>query len=91
MGLTGDKFKIRYGNHLKSFKNTKYKNETCLSKYIWDLKERNIQYDIKWEILDKGSVFSPITERFNLCLKEKYYLIIKPELASINTINEVIK
>ena len=40
-GLTETSFKERYGNHKKSFKYEKYKYETELSKYIWDLHEQN--------------------------------------------------
>ena len=39
-------FKERYGNHKKSFKNEKYKYETELSKYIWDLHEQNKSFSI---------------------------------------------
>ena len=34
VGMTGNSFKTRYYNHLKSFKNKHYKNETELSNYI---------------------------------------------------------
>ena len=34
IGMTGNSFKTRYYNHIKSFKNKRYKNETELSKYI---------------------------------------------------------
>ena len=47
IGLTGDIFKSRYANHLKSFRHEKYKNDTCLSSYIWDLKDKEIDYSIK--------------------------------------------
>ena len=40
VGMTGNSFKTRYYNHIKSFKNKRYKNETELSKYIWKLKEK---------------------------------------------------
>ena len=36
---SGGTFKDRYRNHVKSTKHDKYKNETQLSKYIWNLKK----------------------------------------------------
>ena len=39
-GLAGGTFKDRYRNHVKSTKHEKYKNETQLSKYIWNLKKK---------------------------------------------------
>ena len=53
IGITGGTFKQRYNNHKKSFRNEKFKKETQLSKYIWNLKKNNIQYKINWKILQK--------------------------------------
>ena len=46
IGLTENHFKTRYRNHLASFKD-KNKNATHLSRYIWTLNEKNIDYDLK--------------------------------------------
>ena len=64
-------FKARYRNHLKSFKNQKYEKETELSKYIWYLKKRNIDYTIKWKILKKTKGYNPVAKSCSLCLSEK--------------------
>ena len=88
IGLTGGQFKARYRNHIKSFKNREYRNETCLSKFIWELNDKNVEYNIKWKIIDRANIFSPVTKRCNLCLKEKYYLIMKSEMCEINTRSE---
>ena len=46
---TSDKtFKERYRNRTCSFRNERYKNATELSKHIWSLQDRNINYKIKW-------------------------------------------
>ena len=47
IGMTANPFKERYRNHTKSFKDKKYANETELSKYIWDLKEKKRVFAIK--------------------------------------------
>ena len=41
-GLTSVEFILRYRNHKFSFNNKKYSKSTELSKFIWELKERNI-------------------------------------------------
>ena len=40
LGVTGNSFKTRYCNHIKSFKNKRYKNETELSKYLTPANDR---------------------------------------------------
>ena len=88
IGLTSDSFKVRYRNHVKSFRNTDYRNETCLSKYIWRLKDEGTPYNISWKILDRATTFSPSTKRCNLCLKEKFFLLTKEQMCKLNTRNE---
>ena len=48
IGLCDTAFNLRYRNHVCSFRNDRYKHATELSKYIWNLKDRNIMYNIKW-------------------------------------------
>ena len=38
LGLTGDTFKIRFGNHKKSFNHENYSTDSTLSSHIWKLK-----------------------------------------------------
>ena len=54
VGLTDTEFKLRYANHKQSFSNQRLRNATELSKYIWSLKEKNIEYKITWKILGKA-------------------------------------
>ena len=70
------------------------KKGTTLSKYIWTLKDPDdcnvepcpdkIDYEIKWKILARAKGYNPITGLCRLCLKEKYFLLFKPETASLN-------
>ena len=46
-------FKERYRNHKTSFWHLKRKNETELSKYVWNLQNENKPFQIKWKILKK--------------------------------------
>ena len=58
---------------------------TKLSQHVWDLKDANIPFNTKWSILAKASSFNPITGKCRLCLKEVYYILFKPETASLNS------
>ena len=48
VGITATSFKARLANHKPSFKSKKKRIATELSKYIWDLKEGDLDYAIKW-------------------------------------------
>ena len=89
VGLTAPNFKSRLGNHTKSFKNKEYSTETTLSSHIWDIKERDSTYTISWKLLDRGRPYNPGTKTCNLCTTEKFYIILKPHLATINKRNEL--
>ena len=90
VGHTEGEFKTRYNNHTSSFRNLKHKHSTELSKYIWQLKEANIGYSIRWKILKKCKAYSNKTKRCNLCLYEKFIIIYQPKLSSLNSRNELI-
>ena len=74
IGICETSFKARYSNHVKSIKHNKYSKETELSKYIWELKERDIIPQIRWSIVKriKNKVSSKSCQ---LCLSEKFYII----------------
>ncbi len=90
VGLTANSFKTRYANHKASFKNEKKKSNTELSKYIWKLKENNIEYQITWRILKRARAYNPASDRCNLCLWEKFFIIYKPQLSTLNKRNELV-
>ena len=69
--MTANSFKEGYRNHIKSFKDGKYSNETELSKYIWDLKSNNQSFGIKWAIVKRAAAYTSGAKRCNLCLEEK--------------------
>ena len=68
VGLTETSFKTRYLNHTSSFRNEKRKSSTQLSKYIWALKETDVNFSIKWNIMKQCKPYSNKTKRCNLCL-----------------------
>ena len=89
VGLTANSFKERFRGHTSSFKHIDKKGETALSIYIWELKEKRIKFNIKWKILETANTFSPTNNKCMLCLREKYYIIYRPDLASLNQRNEI--
>ena len=89
IGLTDNTFKTRYNGHTSSFRNEQYRNATTLSNYIWTLKDRNINYSLKWKIIDRGRAYQPSGKNCGLCDLEKFYIISRPELASLNQRNEL--
>ena len=53
-------FKKRYRNHKTSFRHSKRRNETELSKYVWNLQNEKKPFHIKWKILKKCKPYSNI-------------------------------
>ena len=82
-------WKKRYASHKSSFIHPHKKGETKLSANIWDLKERGSTYDITWKVIDWGSPLTPVTGRCNLFTNEKFYILRQPEMASLNSRQEV--
>jgi len=90
IGLTANTFKTRFNGHTASFKHTNKRQSTELSKYIWKLKEGNIGYTINWQIVRRAKSYDNITNTCSLCLWEKYFIINKPHMASLNKRNELV-
>jgi hypothetical protein len=90
IGLTENTFKTRYTNHKASFNNYSKRSATELSKYIWDLKGKNITHNITWKVVRHANSYNINSKRCNLCLWEKYYIIYEPKLGSLNKRNELI-
>ena len=66
IGLTATQFKARYRNHVMSFRHEKGRNETELSKHLWQLKEANKEFDVTWKILARAKPYTNLTKRCNL-------------------------
>ncbi len=89
IGLTKNTFKERYNGHKTAFKNASKRNNTELSKYIWNLKDQQKDYNIEWEILRAAKPYSNKTKRCELCNLEKVFIIRRPELGTLNKRNEL--
>ncbi len=89
IGLTENTFKSRYAGHLSSFKHSDKRSATTLSEHIWKLKDNNVKYSIKWNIISRAKAYTTTRKLCNLCIEEKYFIIFKPDMSSLNKRNEL--
>ena len=88
VGLSSTTFKERWRNHKADFK--KSNTKPCqLVKYVKNLTDKNVDFDINWSIVTKAQPFSQISNVCNLCINEKYEILYNPQMASLNTRNEL--
>ena len=90
IGLSGGPFKDRFRNHTKSFKHERYEKDTELSKYIWNLKRKQCDFNIRWEILKKSNTHQRESGQCNLCVEEKFAILHMKEDNLINKKTELI-
>ena len=90
VGLTENSFETRFANHKSSFNIPDKTLSTERSKHVWCLKEARLKFKITWKILKQTSPYNPVSNRCNLCLWEKYFIICRPELATLNKRNELV-
>ena len=88
IGLTENSFKTRWYNHRQSFKNPKHRLSTELSKLVWGLKEKSIEYSIDWKIITKSKKYKAGAGHCSLCLDEKLYIL--KNSGTINKRSEII-
>ena len=89
-GLTEGPFKTRYNAHMRSFRAEVCKRETELSKYIWDLKDQNLDYEIKWSIIQRATPYKCGTRRCDVCLAEKVAIATANSATSLNKRAEIV-
>ena len=84
-------FKTRFANHQKSFRHEKYKAETELSKYIWNLKSKNLNYSVHWRMIKQTSGYNKISKLCSLCTSEKLEILkFKYKKSLLNKRNELV-
>ena len=89
VGLTENSFKDRWTKHKSSFKTRNPKNATGLSRYVWKLMDEQTEYNIKWSILSRAKPFNPASGVCRLCVREKFFILFKPEMSTLNARNEI--
>ena len=88
VGLTGETFKDRFRKHKSNFRTRNRKNMTSLSEKVWELEDKSINFEIKWEILQRAKPYQPGREDCQLCLAEIHYILFKPQEADLNSRKE---
>ena len=53
------------------------------------MKDYKRKYKIDWKILAKAAIYNTDTKICNLCSKEKYFLLFRPETNTINKRDEL--
>ena len=92
IGLTANTFKTRYATHKQSINPNnphREKISTALSKYIWRVRSEGIEPSVEWKIIDKAKKYSPSSKTCQLCLREKYYIMYKPHMGTLNSRSEL--
>ena len=76
IGLTEETFKKRYNSHVTSFRHERFMASTELSKKIWELKNSDTSYDIKWRIIKTAYPYKGGGRSCDLCLTEKLFILM---------------
>ena len=72
LGVAEGNWNQRSYNHKKLIKNKNSRNDTTLSSYLWDLREKyNVFPTLTWSVVKSVPGYSNISKRCLLCLTEK--------------------
>ena len=87
-GIAGNSFKERVGGHLYDFNHWDQRKSTTLSKHIWDHKQNGRTYDLSWSLMETAPTYNHTTGKCRLCLREKWYIMFRPDDATLNDRSE---
>ena len=73
-GASDGEFKSRYNNHTNSLRHRHHEQDTELSKQIWKLQNKGINFKVKWSVAAYASTYRCGSRRCDLCLTEKYVI-----------------
>ena len=90
LGSCETTFKDRFGNHIKSFNHAKHKNDTELSKEVWEIKKHSGTPKITWKIIRICRSYNPNSKRCLLCLNDKYEIASYKGESLLNKRTEII-
>ena len=91
IGSCATTFKLRFNDHMCSFRNNHYRSKTELATHIWSLKDKNINYSIHWRILARAASYKLGSNKCNLCIKEKLFILNANKDKIVNNIDLTIK
>ena len=75
VGLASGPFKKRWYNHTNSFRDETKSKFSELAKFVWSLKNKNIQPKISFKTLSFEKPYSTESGRCQLCTKEKLEIV----------------
>ena len=71
-GASDGEVKSRYNNHPNSFRHRHHEQDTQLSKHIWKVQDKGINFTVKWSVAGYASTYRCGSRRCDPCLTEKY-------------------
>mgnify|MGYP006903939448 CR=1 FL=1 len=89
LGQAGNTFKERYSNHMVTFRHERHEHKTSLSKYIWELKRANKQYDVAWTVVARAPTYGPASGKCGLCNMEKTMILMANDPHLLNKRSEL--
>ena len=89
-GSTEGEFKARYNGHGTSFRLRSHEKESELSKFIWSLKDKGVQYSIKWSIAAQAHPYKCGTRRCDVCISEKTIIARSKHPRLLNKRSEIV-
>ena len=82
-------FKKRWPKHKTTLKDRNAEGQTTLSTYVWKKRDEGLSPIVSWKFLEKNIPdFNPITQICKLCTREKYQIILNPNVATLNSRTE---
>ena len=83
-------FKKRYPGHKKNLLDENAVGPTTLSKYFWKEQNAGRGPKVTWKFVEKNvPIFNPISNKCRLCLREKFNIVLRPEIARLNRRQEI--
>ena len=89
-GVSKPPFKLRFGNHKKSFNNIQHKTDTELSKEVWRIKGLGGTFNVSWRALGQFRDYNPANGKCGLCLSEKLAILEHSGPPLLNFRSEII-
>ena len=75
IGSTEATFKQRFYGHTSDLTHIKNRNNTTLAAFVWELRDKGQQPEIKWEAIKKCSRYKCGTRKCDVCLSEKLAIL----------------
>ena len=89
IGLAKD-FKSRFSKHKASIATPSPKNSTTLSTHFLNQEAAGLNPKLSWRFLKTNlPTFNPVTNKCILCISEKFHILYKSELGTLNSRSEI--